>query len=176
MASHRDCLYVSESFRFRCIRYLPTINIVTRANMQSPEAPMASSKIHSSTASMLGRRSELPMYGDFPPIRVGIGYGASSTVDLPRAPSRRKGYLQGGSGQCSTGKCAATIKGENPASIRMRSAGGAGELGCRCGRPSEALADRAGDDLPGQDKFVDAVADIPLVSNLASDPVNDQLV
>ena len=52
------------SFRFRCIRYLATISAVARANMQSPEAPTASSKIHSSTACMPGRKSELSMYGD----------------------------------------------------------------------------------------------------------------
>ena len=92
------------SFRFRCIRYLATISAVARANMQSPEAPTASSKIHSSTACMPGRKSELSMYGDLLQNAWEIGYGASSTADHFRAFSPRKSYSQGGSGQCSTGK------------------------------------------------------------------------
>jgi len=54
----------NESLRFRCIWYLPTISIIKRANMQSPDAAMASIKVPSSTASMSGRINTLPMYDD----------------------------------------------------------------------------------------------------------------
>ena len=54
---------VLEPLRFQYIRHLLTSSIITRAEMQSPDAPTASSKTHS-TASMSGRKSTLPIYGD----------------------------------------------------------------------------------------------------------------
>ena len=64
--------------------------------MHSPEAPMASSKIHSRGASMSGRKNTLPIYGDFSKTRENYrkqttAYPGQVLLISPAPPAAERG-------------------------------------------------------------------------------------
>ena len=143
--------------------------------MQSAEAPTASSKTHSSTGSMPGRKSELSMYGDLLQNAWELATEQDSTGGSPpRLRSLERATHKVVAASAPQAKVIQARQAD-----RHRKEKGPDERGRFLSRvllSSGALADFVGNELAGHDQPVDAVAGILLVGNVVGDAVSDELV